>query len=67
MPAPSSSSELSRSQEIFQAATPELREMVKKIVGFERQVQHMKNRVLPGADGLGIHQALLVQIRTTVK
>lgn len=67
MPDPIPSAELSRSQEIFQNATPELRDMVKKIVGFERQVQHMKNRVLPGAEGLGIHQAVLVQIRASVK
>lgn len=57
----------SRAQEMYRGAPPALREMVKRIVGYERQVQHMKNRVLPGAEGKGIHQALLEQIRSTVK
>lgn len=63
MPAPTPS----RSQALFSAASPDLRALTKKIVGYERQVQHMKNRVLPGQEGLGIHQAILIAIRDSVK
>lgn len=62
---PTPPQETSRSQDTFQSAPAELRDMVRKIVGFERQVQHMKNRVM--SDGTGIHQRILVQIKESVK
>lgn len=58
--------ELTRSQQAFNKATPEIQALVKRFLKDEREVQHQKRRVLPGT-GEGIHEALLRQIKEAVK
>jgi hypothetical protein len=56
---------LTRSQAAFKETRPEVQKLIKESLSLERQVQHMKGRVLR-TSGLGIHEALLEKIKTLV-
>jgi hypothetical protein len=58
--------ELTRSQQAFNKAPPDIQSLTKLFLKDEREVQHQKHRVLPGT-GEGIHQALLRHIKEAVK
>jgi len=51
-----------RSRVLFKKASPEAQELIKNALSYERQVRHMKNRVVK-ATGLGIHETLLQEVK----
>lgn len=56
----------SRSRQVFTQASPEIQQLIKRILQDERSVQHQKRRVLPGT-GEGIHDALLRHVKESVR
>ena len=59
-------SELTRSQQAFSKASPEVKKLVQRILQVERAVQHQRRRVLPGT-AEGIHEALLRYLKEAVR
>ena len=57
---------ITRSQQAFGKARPEVQKLVQRILQDERTVQHHKRRVLPGT-GEGIYDAVLRHIKEAVK
>ena len=62
---PTDPKKLTRSQQAFKAARPDVQRLVKDALVVERQVQNMKNRQLRGS-GQGIHEALLEKVKSLV-
>jgi hypothetical protein len=61
-PSPTPNSELTRSQKKFLEAPEQIQRLIRQVLGEERQVMHLSNRV-----GSGIHQKILDQVKSVVR
>ncbi len=61
-PTPKPAAELTRSQTKFVEAPEHIQRLIRQVLGEERQVMHLSNRV-----GTGIHQKILDQVKSVIR